>query len=405
MSVLTQKNILIGVSGGIAAYKIPLLIRQFVKLNSNVKVVMTPSSKDFVTPLTLSTVSKNEVFSEFTTEKNSNPTWNNHVELAEWADIFIIAPATSNTISSMSNARCDNLLLACYLSSTCPVFVVPAMDLEMYKNNLNQKNIEKLISNNTNVLPVGTGSLASGLEGEGRMLEPNEIIEYVENKFKETLPLNSLNFLITAGPTHEKIDPVRYIGNSSSGKMGYSLAKIASKLGANVKLLLGPTNLPMDLSNIECIRVQDSAEMFTQTMNNFKESDIVIFSAAISDFKPIKFNNSKIKKESRLDSIELQPTLDILEELGKIKTSQFLVGFALETDNVIENAKSKLKTKNLDAIVVNKIGDFNPISSDYNQIDFINSNLEIRSFEKKLKIDVSYDIINQIIENVNKDKN
>jgi len=405
MSVLTQKNILIGVSGGIAAYKIPLLIRQLVKLNSNVKVVMTPSSKDFVTPLTLSTVSKNEVFSEFTTEKNSNPTWNNHVELAEWADIFIIAPATSNTISSMSNARCDNLLLACYLSSTCPVFVVPAMDLEMYKNNLNQKNIEKLISNNTDVLPVGTGSLASGLEGEGRMLEPNEIIEYVENKFKETLPLNSLNFLITAGPTHEKIDPVRYIGNSSSGKMGYSLAKIASKLGANVKLLLGPTNLPMDLSNIECIRVQDSAEMFTQTMNNFKESDIVIFSAAISDFKPKKFNNSKIKKESRLESIELQPTPDILEELGKIKTSQFLVGFALETDNVIENAKSKLKTKNLDAIVVNKIGDFNPISSDYNQIDFINSNLEIKSFEKKLKIDVSYDIINQIIENVNKAKN
>ena len=405
MSVLTQKNILIGVSGGIAAYKIPLLIRQLVKLNSNVKVVMTPSSKDFVTPLTLSTVSKNEVFSEFTTEKNSNPTWNNHVELAEWADIFIIAPATSNTISSMSNARCDNLLLACYLSSTCPVFVVPAMDLEMYKNNLNQKNIEKLISNNTDVLPVGTGSLASGLEGEGRMLEPNEIIEYVENKFKETLPLNSLNFLITAGPTHEKIDPVRYIGNSSSGKMGYSLAKIASKLGANVKLLLGPTNLPMDLSNIECIRVQDSAEMFTQTMNNFKESDIVIFSAAISDFKPKKFNNSKIKKESRLESIELQPTPDILEELGKIKTSQFLVGFALETDNVIENAKSKLKTKNLDAIVVNKIGDFNPISSDYNQIDFINSNLEIRSFEKKLKIDVSHDIINQIIENVNKAKN
>ena len=187
-------------------------------------------------PLTLSTVSKNEVFSEFTTEKNSNPTWNNHVELAEWADIFIIAPATSNTISSMANARCDNLLLACYLSSTCPVFVAPAMDLEMYKNTLNQKNIKKLISNNTNVLPVGTGSLASGLEGEGRMLEPDEIIEYVENKYRETLPLNSLNFLITAGPTHEKIDPVRYIGNSSSGKMGYSLAKIASEQGANVKL-------------------------------------------------------------------------------------------------------------------------------------------------------------------------
>ena len=405
MSVLAQKNILIGVSGGIAAYKIPLLIRQLVKLKSNVKVVMTPSSKEFVTPLTLSTVSKNDVFSEFTTEKNNNPTWNNHVELAEWADIFIIAPATSNTISSMASARCDNLLLACYLSSSCPVFVAPAMDLEMYKNTLNQTNIKKLVSNNTNVLPVGSGPLASGLEGEGRMLEPNEIIDYVENKFKKSLPLNSLNFLITAGPTHEKIDPVRYIGNSSSGKMGYSLAKIASGLGANVKLLLGPTNLTMDLSNIECIRVQDSDEMYAQALKYFKESDIVIFSAAISDFKPTKINNSKIKKESDIDSIDLQPTHDILKELGKIKSSQFLVGFALETDNVIENAKSKLKSKNLDAIVVNKIGDFNPISSDYNQIDFINSNLEITSFKKKLKIDVSNDIINQIIENVSKTKN
>ena len=405
MSVLAQKNILIGVSGGIAAYKVPLLIRQLVKLKSNVKVVMTPSSKEFVTPLTLSTVSNNEVFSEFTIEKNNNPTWNNHVELAEWADIFIIAPGTSNTISSMASAQCNNLLLACYLSSKCPVFVAPAMDLEMYKNTLNQTNIKKLVSNNTDVLPVGSGSLASGLEGEGRMLEPNEIIDYVENKFKKSLPLNSLNFLITAGPTHEKIDPVRYIGNSSSGKMGYSLAKIASELGANVKLLLGPTNLSMDLSNIECIRVQDSDEMYAQTIKYFKESDIVIFSAAISDFKPKKINSSKIKKESGLDSIELQPTHDILKELGKIKTSQFLVGFALETDNVIENAKSKLKSKNLDAIVVNKIGDFNPISSDYNQIDFINSNLEITSFEKKLKIDVSNDIINQIIENVNKTKN
>ena len=405
MSVLAQKNILIGVSGGIAAYKVPLLIRQLIKLKSNVKVVMTPSSKEFVTPLTLSTVSNNDVFSEFTTEKNNNPTWNNHVELAEWADVFIIAPATSNTISSMASAQCNNLLLACYLSSTCPVFVAPAMDLEMYKNTLNQTNIKKLVSNNTDVLPVGSGSLASGLEGEGRMLEPNEIIDYVENKFKKSLPLNSLNLLITAGPTHEKIDPVRYIGNSSSGKMGYSLAKIASELGANVKLLLGPTNLSMDLSNIECIRVQDSDEMYAQTIKYFKESDIVIFSAAISDFKPKKINSSKIKKESGLDSIDLQPTHDILKELGKIKTSQFLVGFALETDNVIENAKSKLKSKNLDAIVVNKIGDFNPISSDYNQIDFINSNLEITSFEKKLKIDVSNDIINQIIENVNKTKN
>ena len=400
MSVLAQKNILVGVSGGIAAYKIPLLIRQLIKLNCKVKVVMTPSSKEFVTPLTLSTVSNNDVFSEFTTQKNNNPSWNNHVELAEWADIFIIAPATSNTISSMVNAKCDNILLACFLSSKCPVFVVPAMDLEMYKNSLNQNNLKKLQTNLTDVLPVGSGSLASGLEGEGRMLEPVEIIQYVEAKIKDTLPLNNLNFLITAGPTHEKIDPVRYIGNSSSGKMGYSLAKKANELGANVTLVVGPTNLSMDLSNIQSIRVQDSEEMFNETIKYFKNSDVVICSAAISDFKPVQAVKNKIKKEKGLESIKLEPTKDILLELGKIKTSQFLVGFALETDNVIRNAKNKLKSKNLDAIVVNKIDDFNPISSDYNQIDFINSDLKITSFEKKLKTDVSGDILNQIIKNV-----
>ena len=400
MSVLAQKNILVGVSGGIAAYKIPLLIRQLIKLNCKVKVVMTPSSKEFVTPLTLSTVSNNDVFSEFTTQKNNNPSWNNHVELAEWADIFIIAPATSNTISSMVNAKCDNILLACFLSSKCPVFVVPAMDLEMYKNSLNQNNIYKLQTNLTDVLPVGSGSLASGLEGEGRMLEPVEIIQYVEAKIKDTLPLNNLNFLITAGPTHEKIDPVRYIGNSSSGKMGYSLAKKANELGANVTLVVGPTNLSMDLSNIQSIRVQDSEEMFNETIKYFKNSDVIICSAAISDFKPVQAVKNKIKKEKGLESIKLEPTKDILLELGKIKTSQFLVGFALETDNVIRNAKNKLKSKNLDAIVVNKIDDFNPISSDYNQIDFINSDLKITSFEKKLKTDVSGDILNQTIKNV-----
>ena len=404
MSVLAQKNILIGISGGIAAYKVPSLIRLLTKLNSNVKVVMTPSSKEFVTPLTLSTVSENDVFSEFTTKKNDNPSWNNHVKLAEWADIFIIAPATSNTISSMANARCDNLLLACYLSSNCPVFIAPAMDLEMFKNNLNQDNIKKLKDNLTDVLPVGSGPLASGLEGEGRMLEPNEIVNYIEKKFKDTLPLSNLNFLITAGPTHEKIDPVRYIGNSSSGKMGYYIAKKAIELGANVSLIIGPTNLSMDLLNIKTIRVEDSEQMYNETIKLFQKSDVVICSAAISDFKPVDVVQNKIKKENGLDSIRLEPTLDILKKLGEIKTSQYLVGFALESDNVIENAKNKLKSKNLDAIVVNKIGDFNPISSDYNQIDFINSSLNITSFEKKLKSEVSNDILNQIINNVKETK-
>ena len=405
MSVLAQKNILVGVTGGIAAYKTPLLIRQLVKLNCNVKVVMTPSSKEFVTPLTLSTVSKNDVYSEFSTEKNGNPTWNNHVELSEWADIFIIAPATSNSISSMANAKCDNILLACYLSSSCPVFIAPAMDLEMYRNSLNQENIQKLVKNKTNVLPVGKGSLASGLEGEGRMLEPEEIIEHIEIKLKESLPLTNLNFLITAGPTHEKIDPVRFIGNSSSGKMGYHLAKAAISLGANVKLILGPTNLSMDLLNIDTYRVLDSDQMFEETITHFKSSDVVICSAAVSDFKPAEFKDTKIKKDIGLDSIKLKPTKDIIKELGKIKKNQYLVGFALETNDHIDNAKVKLKSKNLDAIIVNKIGDFNPISNDFNQIDFINSDLEITSFEKKHKKDVSIDIMETIYKNVKKIKN
>ena len=405
MSVLAQKNILVGVTGGIAAYKTPLLIRQLVKLNCNVKVVMTPSSKEFVTPLTLSTVSKNDVYSEFSTEKNGNPTWNNHVELSEWADIFIIAPATSNSISSMANAKCDNILLACYLSSSCPVFIAPAMDLEMYRNSLNQENIQKLVKNKTNVLPVGKGSLASGLEGEGRMLEPEEIIEHIEIKLKESLPLNNLNFLITAGPTHEKIDPVRFIGNSSSGKMGYHLAKAAISLGANVKLILGPTNLSMDLLNIDTYRVLDSDQMFEETITHFKSSDVVICSAAVSDFKPAEFKDTKIKKDIGLDSIKLKPTKDIIKELGKIKKNQYLVGFALETNDHIDNAKVKLKSKNLDAIIVNKIGDFNPISNDFNQIDFINSDLEITQFKMKHKKDVAKDIMEIIYKNVKKNKN
>ena len=305
----------------------------------------------------------------------------------------------------MANAKCDNILLACYLSSSCPVFIAPAMDLEMYRNSLNQENIQKLVKNKTNVLPVGKGSLASGLEGEGRMLEPEEIIEYIEIKLKESLPLNNLNFLITAGPTHEKIDPVRFIGNSSSGKMGYHLAKAAISLGANVKLIMGPTNLSMNLLNIDIFRVQDSDQMFKEILTHFKSSDVVICSAAVSDFKPAEFKNSKIKKDKGLDSIKLKPTTDIIKELGKIKKEQYLVGFALETDNHIENAKAKLELKNLDAIIVNKIGDFNPVSSDLNQIDFINSDLEITQFERKHKKDVSKDIMEIIYKNVKKNKN
>ena len=396
MSVLSDKKVLIGISGGIAAYKIPILVRLLIKLKSSVRIVMTPNSKNFVSPLTLSTLSRNEVLSSFTKEEKDNPTWNNHVELAKWSDLMIIAPATSNTISSMANAKCDNLLLATFLSCSKPVFIAPAMDLDMYNNSSNKQNIEKLTENGNNVLPVGSGSLASGLEGEGRMLEPEQIVEFIESKILNSLPLYGKNVLITAGPTYEKLDPVRFIGNNSSGKMGYYLAKNAQKLGANVKLIIGPTNLDMDLDFIETIRIESSDEMFNMVKKNYKKSDIVISAAAVSDFKPKSISENKIKKKNILEKIEVVPTIDILSYLGKNKTKQYLVGFALETENPIENAKKKLNDKNLDAIILNSISDFSPISSDENKITFISSDNNIQ-YKKKSKDQVSKDIFEQII--------
>jgi len=396
MSVLSDKKVLIGISGGIAAYKIPILVRLLIKLKSSVRIVMTPNSKNFVSPLTLSTLSRNEVLSSFTKEEKDNPTWNNHVELAKWSDLMIIAPATSNTISSMANAKCDNLLLATFLSCSKPVFIAPAMDLDMYNNSSNKENIKKLTENGNNVLPVGSGSLASGLEGEGRMLEPEQIVEFVESKILSSLPLYGKNVLITAGPTYEKLDPVRFIGNNSSGKMGYYLAKNAQKLGANVKLIIGPTNLDMDLDFIETIRIESSDEMFNMVKKNYKKSDIVISAAAVSDFKPKSISENKIKKKNILEKIEVVPTIDILSYLGKNKTKQYLVGFALETENPIENAKKKLNDKNLDAIILNSISDFSPISSDENKITFISSDNNIQ-YKKKSKDQVSKDIFEEII--------
>ena len=396
MSVLSGKNILIGISGGIAAYKIPFLVRLLIKLRCSVRIVMTPTAKDFVSPLTLSTLSKNEVFSSFTKEDKDNPLWNDHVELAKWSDIMIIAPATANTISSMANAKCNNLLLATFLSCSSPVFISPAMDLDMYSNKSNKQNLKKLTANGYNVLPVGTGSLASGLEGEGRMLEPDQILQFIESEILNTLPLNGKKVLVTAGPTYEKIDPVRFIGNNSSGKMGYYLAKNAQKLGADVKLVIGPTNLEMELEGIDSIRIESSDEMFSVVKKVYKNSDIIISAAAISDFKPKSISKNKIKKNKKIESIEVEPTIDILSYLGKNKTNQYLVGFALETEDYIENAKKKLNNKNLDAIILNSISDFSPISNNENKITFISSDSEIE-YEKKSKNDVSKDIFEQII--------
>lgn len=341
MSLLSGKKILVGVSAGIAAYKTPFLVRLFVKAGAEVKVVMTPSSKDFVTPLTLSTVSKNEVFSAFTIEENDNAIWNNHVELALWADIFVIAPATANTISKMANGICDNLLLATFLSAKCPVYYAPAMDLDMYKHKSTQENFKKLASFETIQIPAGFGELASGLIGEGRMAEPEEMVAFIENDILKKLPLRNKKVLVTAGPTYEAIDPVRFIGNHSSGKMGFEIAQAAANLGAEVILVSGPTHYTTSNKQIKYISVISAQQMYDACHQYFEEIDIAILSAAVADYRPKIVATQKIKKATATLHIELEPTKDILASLGAIKKNQILVGFALETENEVENADRK----------------------------------------------------------------
>ena len=402
MSILSGKNILLGVTGGIAAYKSTYLVRLFKKQGANVQVLMTPSSKDFVTPLSLSTLSNNPVLSDFFDPKDENKLWNNHVELALWADIFLIAPATSNTLSKMATARADNLLLATYLSSKCPVYFAPAMDLDMHKNLANQENIQKLVSHGKIHIPVSSGFLASGLEGDGRMKEPDEIINFIIKNIKKDLTLLNKKILITAGPTYEPIDAVRFIGNFSSGKMGFSLAKTAANLGAEVILITGPSSLNIIDDNISVINIVTADEMFFEVKKHFKSTDISILSAAVSDFKPKSRSKIKIKKLSKdLLSIDLVENIDILKHLGENKSNkQILVGFALETDNEFQNALSKIENKNLDAIVLNSLNDKGAgFGHDTNKITFINKNGKINKFKLKSKIDVSKDIFNELIKN------
>ena len=400
MSILSGKNILLGISGGIAAYKSIFLLRLFIKKGANVQVIMTPSAKDFVTPLTLSTLSNRPVLSEFFDKKNKNAVWNNHVDLGLWADLFIIAPATSNTLSKMASARADNLLLATYLSSKCPVYFAPAMDLDMHKNLANQENIKKLEDFGKKHIPVNSGFLASGLEGEGRMSEPQEIIDFISQDIKKELKLYNKNVMITAGPTYESIDAVRFIGNFSSGKMGFALAKTASKLGANVTLISGPSSENLIDDNIKIINVVTADQMFAEVKKHFSFSDISIMSAAVSDYKPKNTVNTKIKKENEnILSIELVENIDILKYLGLNKSKeQILVGFALETDNEIINAKSKINKKNLDAIVLNSLRDEGAgFGHDTNKISYINSSGLIKKFKLKSKDKVSVDIFIEII--------
>mgnify|MGYP006082868195 FL=1 len=398
MSVLSGKNILLGVTAGIAAYKSAFLVRLFIKKGANVKVVMTPSSKEFVTPLTLSTLSKNEVYSSFTKEDNENAQWNNHVELALWADLFLIAPATANTLSKMANGTCDNLLLAIYLSAKCPVYYAPAMDLDMYKHPSTLTYFKKLNDFGNIQIPADFGELASGLEGQGRMAAPEKIISLVEKNILDGLPLKNKSILITAGPTHEAIDPVRFIGNHSSGKMGYAIAEVAANLGAQVTLISGPVSLKINNDAINLISVTSANEMFKATHLYFKNCEIAILSAAVADFTPSKVAFHKIKKEEETLTIQLNKTKDILASLGEIKSNKYLVGFALETQNELENAKTKLNKKNLDLIVLNSLNDKGAgFKLDTNKITLISKDNKIATFKVKTKKKVANDILQHII--------
>ena len=399
MSILSGKNILLGVTAGIAAYKTAHLVRLFIKAGAHVKVVMTPASKDFVTPLTLATLSQNPVYSSFF-EKGNQETeeWNSHVDLGLWADYMVVAPATANTLSKMTNGVCDNLLLAVYLSAKCKVYFAPAMDLDMYKHTSTKNSIEKLQSFGNVFIPPSTGFLASGLEGEGRMEEPENIVSFIEKDIIKGMPLFNKKVLITAGPTYEAIDPVRFIGNHSSGKMGFEMAKTAAGLGAKVYLITGPSSQIVSNSLIERIDVVSAEEMYNEVHKVYSSIDIAILSAAVADYKPKNVADKKIKKSSDSMSIELVKTQDILASLGDIKKQQFLVGFALETNNEIENATTKLKSKNLDLIVLNSLNDEGAgFKKPTNKVTIIDKSENISEFGLKSKGEVAEDIFNVIL--------
>ncbi len=399
MSILSGKNILLGISAGIAAYKTASLVRLFIKAGANVKVVMTPASKDFITPLTLSTLSKHPVHSSFTNEDDDNAVWNNHVDLGLWADIFVIAPATANTLSKMVNGASDNLLLATYLSAKCTVYFAPAMDLDMYKHPSTIHSFHTLKDYGNIMIPATSGELASGLVGEGRMAEPEDIVTFIENDILDKLPLKGKKVLITAGPTYEAIDPVRFIGNHSSGKMGFEIAKAAANLGAEVILVTGPTHQKVSHILIQVIPVISAQDMYESVHAYFQNVDIAILSAAVADFKSKEVASQKIKKKDPTLTLELEKTKDILASLGEIKNNQYLVGFALETNDELENAKGKLKRKNLNLIVLNSLNDKGAgFKSDTNKVTFIDDKETITEFQLKSKTEVAKDLLNKIIE-------
>ena len=397
--MLKGKKVVVAVTGSIAAYKSALIVRFLIKSGAEVKVVMTNSSHDFITPLTLSTLSKNPVYSEFTSSKEAG-TWNNHVELGLWADIMLVAPATANSLSKMASGESDNFLMAVYLSAKCPVYIAPAMDLDMYKHPSTKENIEKLVSYGNMIIYPGSGELASGLEGEGRLAEPEEIIDFIHNDLRAKQPLFGKRMLVTAGPTHEALDPVRYLGNRSTGKMGFALAKKASELGATVTLIAGPVSLSTPNPSITRIDVVSASEMFEAVKAEFNNQDIVVMAAAIADYTPLVFSQKKMKKKEGELNIELKRTQDILAYLGQNKQKQILVGFALETNNEKENAQGKLERKNLDFIVLNSLNDKGAgFAGDTNKVSILDRHNKTTDFELKSKEDVSGDILNYLIQN------
>lgn len=402
MSVLSGKKIILGVTGGIAAYKTAHLVRLFIKAGAQVRIVMTPASIDFITPLTLSTLSKNPVVSEFYSEEEENELWNNHVELGLWADLMIIAPATANSLSKMANGNCDNLLIATYLSAKCPVYFAPAMDLDMYKHPSTLDSFSKLNKFGNIMIPAEKGELASGLLGEGRMAEPENIVAFIEADILEKLPLKGKKVLVTAGPTHEAIDPVRFIGNNSSGKMGFDIANELANNGAEVILVSGPTHLNVSNSSIELIRVKSAEEMYNVCHNHFDNVDVAIAAAAVADYRPKNVASQKIKKSDAAFIIELEKTKDILASLGEKKKNQFLIGFALETENEIEHAKQKIQKKNLDLIVLNSLNDKGAgFGYPTNKVTFIDNKGKIEPMDLKSKEEVALDIVTKLIQHYN----
>jgi len=394
--MLKNKNILLGVCGSIAAYKSASLVRLLVKAGANVKVILTSNAAAFITPLTLATLSKNPVYTKYYEEETG--VWSNHVELALWADYLLIAPASANTLSKMANGICDNLLSAVYLSAKCEVLFAPAMDLDMWKHESTQENIRKLLDFGNLMIAPGSGELASGLVGEGRLAEPEEIMDFLISHIAQGLPLLGRKVLVTAGPTYEAIDPVRFIGNHSSGKMGFAIAHAFQSLGAEVTLISGPTAQQAD-AGIKRIDVRTAAEMYEACLAQYKSAAIIVMSAAVADYTPVEVAREKIKKHDETFSITLKKTADILANLGRLKTpNQILVGFALETTNEQEHAKEKLRRKNLDLIVLNSLRDAGAgFGVDTNKVTIINKALEQKVFEMKSKTAVAADICQEII--------